>query len=46
MACRYSLPITFIILNNNGIGGGPSKLDPSRTVPPTAYCPERALREA
>ncbi len=38
VACRYSLPITFIIINNNGIGGGPGKLDPAR-IPPTAYTP-------
>ena len=37
-ACRYQLPITFIIVNNNGIGGGPSKLDPDR-IPPGAYTP-------
>ena len=28
VACRYSMPITFIILNNNGISGGASTLDP------------------
>jgi 2-hydroxyacyl-CoA lyase 1 len=39
VACRYGMPITFIILNNNGIGGGPSKLDPSRPIMPTAYVP-------
>ncbi|HEX5480626.1 MAG TPA: thiamine pyrophosphate-dependent enzyme, partial [Dehalococcoidia bacterium] len=39
VACRYNMPITFIILNNNGIGGGPSKVDPSRPVMPTAYVP-------
>ena len=39
VACRYNMPITFIILNNNGIGGGPSKMDPSRPVMPTAYVP-------
>ncbi len=38
VACRYGLPITFIIINNNGIGGGPGKLDPAR-IPPTAYTP-------
>ncbi|GAB4333402.1 MAG: oxalyl-CoA decarboxylase [Dehalococcoidia bacterium] len=37
-ACRYRLPITFIIINNNGIGGGPSELDPNR-IPPNAYTP-------
>ncbi len=39
VACRYNMPITFIILNNNGIGGGPSTLDPSRAVLPTSYVP-------
>ena len=29
VACRYNMPITFIILNNNGIGGGPAMLDPA-----------------
>ncbi len=38
VACRYNLPITFVIVNNNGIGGGPSELDPAR-VPPSAYTP-------
>jgi 2-hydroxyacyl-CoA lyase 1 len=38
VACRYKLPITFIILNNNGIGGGPNELDPAR-VPVNAYVP-------
>ena len=38
VACRYGMPITFIILNNNGIGGGPSTLDPNRVFP-TSYVP-------
>ena len=38
VACRYAMPITFIVVNNNGISGGPSELDPAR-VPPTAYVP-------
>lgn len=37
-AMRYGLNITFIIVNNNGIGGGPDTLDPAR-VPPSAYTP-------
>jgi 2-hydroxyacyl-CoA lyase 1 len=40
VACRYNMPITFIILNNNGISGGPSTLDPSRPVLPVAYVPQ------
>jgi len=36
-ACRHRLPITFIIVNNNGIGGGPSALDPNLPPPPNAY---------
>ncbi|MEE9282370.1 MAG: thiamine pyrophosphate-binding protein [Myxococcota bacterium] len=38
VACRYRLPITFIIIINNGIGGGPSELDPER-IPVSAYTP-------
>lgn len=37
-AARYGLNITFIIVNNNGIGGGPDTLDPER-IPPSAYTP-------
>ena len=39
VACRYNMPITFIVLNNNGIGGGPSTMDPSRPPLPVAYVP-------
>jgi len=39
VACRYNMPITFIILNNNGISGGPDTLDPERVMP-TAYVPK------
>src|SRR5690606_18524379 len=39
VACRYQLPITFIVVNNNGIGGGPDVLDPAN-VPPSAYTPQ------
>lgn len=39
VACRYGMPITFIILNNNGISGGPSVLDRSRPIMPNAYVP-------
>jgi 2-hydroxyacyl-CoA lyase 1 len=37
-ACRYRLPITFIILNNNGIGGGVDEFDPDN-VPVSVYTP-------
>ncbi len=40
VACRYRLSITFIVVNNNGIGGGPAVLDPERRPPPSAYTPE------
>lgn len=39
VACRYQLPITFIIVNNNGIGGGPDVLDPAN-IPPSVYTPK------
>ena len=38
VACRYGLPITYVVINNNGIGGGPSDLDRTR-IPPSAYTP-------
>jgi len=37
---RYNLPITIVILNNNGIGGGPSVLAEDRDPPPGAYIPD------
>ena len=38
-AARYGLNnIVFIIINNNGVGGGPDELDPEK-VPPSAYTP-------
>ncbi len=40
VACRHNLPITFIILNNNGIGGGPTELPADRPPPPGAYVPQ------
>jgi 2-hydroxyacyl-CoA lyase 1 len=40
VACRYEMPITFIILNNNGISGGPSTIDRSRPLLPMAYVPQ------
>lgn len=33
VACRYNMPITFIILNNNGISGGLPVIDPERVLP-------------
>ena len=38
IACRYRLPITFVILNNNGIGGGVDEFDPAN-VPVSVYTP-------
>ncbi len=38
-ACRYQLPITFVVINNNGIGGGLDELDPRRGIPPSVYTP-------
>jgi 2-hydroxyacyl-CoA lyase 1 len=40
VACRYNMPITFIILNNNGISGGASTLDPERPPLPVQYVPQ------
>ena len=37
-ACRYQLPITFVVINNNGIGFGVDEIDP-QNVPPFAYTP-------
>jgi thiamine pyrophosphate-dependent acetolactate synthase large subunit-like protein len=39
VACRYNMPITFVIVNNNGISGGPTSLDPDKPVPPMALTP-------
>jgi 2-hydroxyacyl-CoA lyase 1 len=37
-ACRYQLPITFVIVNNNGVGGGPTETDHNPlTAAPGAY---------
>jgi 2-hydroxyacyl-CoA lyase 1 len=38
-ACRYRLPITFIIVNNSGIGGGLAEYD-LENPPPFVYTPE------
>jgi 2-hydroxyacyl-CoA lyase 1 len=40
VACRYNMPITFIVLNNNGISGGASAIDPERPVLPVQYVPQ------
>jgi 2-hydroxyacyl-CoA lyase 1 len=37
VAARFGMPITFIVINNNGIGGGLKKLDRSRGIPPSVY---------
>jgi 2-hydroxyacyl-CoA lyase 1 len=37
--CRYNLPITVVLLNNNGIGGGLSELRPGKPVPPNVLLP-------
>jgi len=38
-ACRYGMNITFVIVNNNGIGGGLADYDRGR-VPPMVYTPQ------
>jgi 2-hydroxyacyl-CoA lyase 1 len=38
VACRYKLPITFIVINNNGIGAGVEELPPEG-IPPFVYTP-------
>ncbi len=38
-ACRYGMNITFVIVNNNGIGGGLADYDRSN-VPPMVYTPQ------
>jgi 2-hydroxyacyl-CoA lyase 1 len=38
-ACRYGMNITFVIVNNNGIGGGLEDYDRNR-VPPMVYTPQ------
>ena len=39
VACRLGLPIVYVVFNNNGIGGGPTRLDPGRPLPPNALTP-------
>ena len=38
VACRYGMPITFVIVNNNGIMGGTDELNPDFN-PPYSYLP-------
>ena len=37
VAVRHKLPITWIVFNNNGIGGGPSNLPEGAAYPPNAF---------
>jgi 2-hydroxyacyl-CoA lyase 1 len=39
VACRHNMPIVFVVLNNNGISGGPATIDPSRPLLPSALLP-------
>lgn len=39
VAVRHSLPITWIVFNNNGIGGGPSTLPTDGPIPPNMFTP-------
>ena len=39
VAVRHKLPITWIVFNNNGIGGGPSSLAEGAAYPPNAFVP-------
>ena len=39
VAVRHKLPITWIVFNNNGIGGGPSTLPDDQPLPPNAFVP-------
>ncbi|MCZ6546113.1 MAG: thiamine pyrophosphate-dependent enzyme, partial [Chloroflexi bacterium] len=38
-ACRYKLPLTVVVINNNGIGGGVAELRPDRPPPPSVLLP-------
>jgi 2-hydroxyacyl-CoA lyase 1 len=38
-ACRYNLPLTVVVINNNGIGGGVAELRPDRPPPPSVLLP-------
>ena len=37
--CRHNLPITTMVINNNGIGGGVSELPSDRPPPPSVLLP-------
>ena len=40
VACRYRLPITWVVVNNNGIASGLSEIDfPPEKIPPWVYTP-------
>ena len=38
-AVRHKLPITWVIFNNNGIGGGVPEIDESKPIPPNVMLP-------
>ena len=37
---RHNLPVTIVVINNNGIGGGIAELPEDRDPPPGVYSPE------
>ena len=39
VAVRHKLPITWIVFNNNGIGGGPNSMPEGASYPPNAFVP-------
>ena len=39
VAVRHRLPIIYVVVNNNGIGGGPEELDYDEPLPPNAFVP-------
>ena len=43
--CRYQLPITTIVLNNGGIGGGFEDWPADQPLPPSSAVAHRSLRE-
>ena len=40
VAVRHKLPITWVVFNNNGIGGGPSSVPEGAAYPPNAFVPD------